>query len=155
MKKLLSLLMFVALVGFAHAAEDARLWISRPPDAPYGPDEKKAVDQSDVFEVVASRVGVAVSSELSRKLFVQISERTAKFYTGSYYRCPQGKKPYLFRAVYTFGGTGHYLVVRHQDSVWVEHVALGSAPVVHSKSALVVNLDFEPTAAYATTSVVE
>jgi hypothetical protein len=153
--KTLLLLVFASLVGFVQAADDARLWIIRPPDTKYGPDERKALDQSDVFEVVASKVSVAISSELSKKQIVQVSEQTAMYYTGTYYRCPQGKKPYLVRAVYTFGGTGSYLVVRHLDSIWVEHHALGRAPFLHTKSALVVNLEFAPFAAYATASVIE
>src|SRR5687768_6133428 len=111
------LLALASDVVAAPVADDARLWIVRPPDARYGPDEKKEVDRSDVYEVVASKVAVAISYELGKKQVVEISERTATYYTGSYYRCPTGKKAYLVRAVYAFGGTGHFLVVRHQDSI--------------------------------------
>ena len=111
------LVTFACMAILACGADVARDWIALPPDAEFGPDEKKALDRGDIFEVVASKLGVAISSELAKKQVMEISQETATYYTGRYYRCPKDKKPHLVRAVYAFGGTGHFLVVRHQNAL--------------------------------------
>ncbi|MES2695120.1 MAG: hypothetical protein V4773_16725 [Verrucomicrobiota bacterium] len=153
--KILFLLLLIGCGASKLTAAAGETWVVKPLDHKYGPNEKNRLDRTEVYEVVASKVEVVITGYLARKSFIEISEQTAAAYTGHYYRCPPGKKPFLVRAVYAFGGTGSYMVVRHHDSVWVQHDSLGSAPMTINKSALVVNLDFVPNEAYATVSVIE
>jgi hypothetical protein len=151
--KVLLILVFLCGVVADSGAEEAKAWIAVPVGQQRGPDESKALEGANVFEVVASKAGVATSRDLLKQAIVEISEETARYYTGGYYRCPNGMKPYLVRAPYGFGGTGRYLVVRFETAIWVEHRSLGEDVAVN-KSALIVNLDFVPTTAYATVSVI-
>ena len=155
MKTPITLIAVFAVTVATVLGSDGRGWVIRPPDDKFGIDERARLDRADVFEVVASKLGLAVSSELAKKAIVEISEKAAANLTGAYYRCPKGKKPFLVRAVYSFGGTGHFIVIRHGDSIWVEHQSLGTRPFDYYRAALVVNLDFNPRDAFATSSVIE
>ena len=86
--------------------------------------------------------------------FLAISEARSKKYTGHYYSCPPGKRPYLVRGVFGFAGTGAFYVYKVDRALWVSHESLGT-DFVSSRTALIVNLDFEPSAAYATVSIAE
>lgn len=93
-------------------------------------------------------------SELQKNTFIPLSDVKARKYTGHYYICPKGKRPYLVRAVAGFAGTGKFQVYRVGQSIWVAHESLGRG-WASARTAMVVNLDFEPTAAYATVSIIE
>ena len=138
----------LATMSTALLAEGGAVWITRPPGPLRPPDKRLAIPETEFFEIVASRL-VNAESDLQKVGAVPISEAKARSYTGEYYRCANGKRPYLVRAVYGSAGTGSFMVVKNDGGLWVVHGSV-SAVVTYSKTALVVNLDFEPTAAFAT-----
>lgn len=143
MKRLL-LLLFLAS-SFACAAPDfydGREWIHRP-GGKFTWEDWTELPQTDIYEVVATKETSALIRELADKQFALITENTAKYYTGHYYRCPPGKKPYIVRSVYGQGGTGNYSVHKRGGELLVHHASLGGATAAH-KSALIINLDFNP-----------
>lgn len=109
------------------------------------PDSGKAhanISNSDIYEVTASKVDLAIM-ELKERSFIKISPERAIFYTGHYYICPAHKDPYLVRSVYGHAGTGAFTVKRFGNDLLIEHRSLGHSNI-YRKSALVVNLDFQP-----------
>jgi hypothetical protein len=142
------LLLFLAS-SFASAAPDfydGREWIHRP-SGKFTWEDWTKLPETDIYEVVATKETAALIRELADKKFVLITENTAKYYTGHYYRCPPGKKPYIVRAVYGQGGTGNYAVFKRGDELLVHHASLGSTTATH-KSALIINLDFKAASSY-------
>jgi hypothetical protein len=138
----------------AHSAafsSDATSWLN-PPPVEVGKADKQPVGGQDIFEVVASKLATAIS-DLNRQQFIPITEKEARYFTGHYYTCPAGKKPFLVRAIYAFGGTGRFRATRIDQAVWILHESLGDGESA-SKSALVLNLDFAPTSIYVTVSSV-
>ncbi len=149
MKRIIaSLVIFSASAAFS-ATSDA--WIVSPPPTAVAA-KKIEIPVSDVFEVVTSMAEHAQSA-LHKKTFVPLSEQHARMFTGHYYSCPDGKRPFLVRAVAGFAGTGAFHVSRLGDAVWISHESLGEE-FISSRTALVVNLDFTPTAAYASVSII-
>ena len=122
-------------------------WQARPPTEN---SEKKALNDEDFYEVSASKEAIAVF-DLKTESILPLTEDTAKWYTGHYYKCAKGKKPYLIRAIYGQGGTGGYSLYRIGSALWISHGSLGSPAM--NRSALIVNLDFEPTNIYVTRSI--
>lgn len=133
---------------------DGRDWLNGPPEGEFLDDATREVEESDIYEVVASKSYVPVFSDLKERAYVKITADSAKFFTGHYFKCPQGKTPYLVRAVYGHGGTGKYFVKRSGRRVLVEHGSLGRTDLAN-KSALVVNLDFEPEAIYTVVHIAQ
>jgi hypothetical protein len=150
MKRAALLFIFALCTSAAAPTEDAAKWIKEPPKLDAA-TKKEEVAPTDFFEVVASKAGVAIS-DLTKKEFVALSENDARWFTGAYYSCPKGKKPFLVRAVFGYGGTGRYRLERIGDALLVSHSSLGDE-LVASRSALVVNLEFSPTAVYSTVSI--
>jgi hypothetical protein len=142
--------LFMAFAGFATSASEVDSWIVAPPDIAGA--NTTAIPPGDVFEVVASMCGNA-GAELQKKTFVALSEKSAKHFTGTYYSCPKGKKPYLVRGVYGFAGTGAFFVSKIGTAVWVSHRSLGD-DFTSTRTALILNLDFEPTAVYSFVSII-
>ena len=147
-------LVVVVAVGCLSAdrsiAASADAWIVQPPSSisRAKSEQKIAVD---FYEVVASMMGNA-ESELQKKALVRISEAQARHFGGQGYSCPKGKMPYLVRAPYGFAGTGRFRVVRIGEALWVSHESLGPE-FVSQRSALIVNLESEPSVVYATVSI--
>lgn len=137
---------------FAAMAATPDSWITEWP-LPISTTKKEQMSLADIFEVVASMKGNA-EADLQKKTFLAISEVQAKWFTGRYYSCPAGKRPYLVRGVFGFAGTGRFFVYKVDRALWVLHESLGT-DFVSSRTALIVNLDFEPTAAYATVSIAQ
>jgi len=132
------------------AAPDS--WIAEPPSSiAFG--KKEAVSDGDVFEVVASMRGNA-EAELQKIPLIPLSHAQARKFTGAYYSCPKGKRPYLIRALFGYGGTGKFWVYRIKREVWVLHESLGQ-DFTSTRTGLIVNLDFDPAKAYVTVSIVK
>ena len=142
---------FLACVQTAFAASPDS-WTAEPPLAIVA-DRRKAIPAADHYEVVASMRANA-ESELQKKQFVVLSEAQARKFTGPYYSCPNGKRPYLVRALFGFAGTGAFYVYRSGQEICVSHESLGTE-FVSARSALIVNLDFDPTAIYVTVSIIQ
>lgn len=117
-------------------------WIKRPAEGQFPDDGTREVEDTDVYEVVASKQDVSVNIDLKDRTFVKLTSDDASRHTGRYFRCPRGKTPYLVRAIYGYGGTGRYVVERFGRKLHVLHGSLGTEWIAN-KSALVVNLDFE------------
>lgn len=132
------------------ASPDAWL-VEPPPEAAMS--KLPAIPTSDVFEVVASKHGLA-TGELRTVAVLPISEERARLYTGHYYVCPKGKRPFLVRGLVGFAGTGHFRVYRVGSAIWICHESLGDQ-VISSRTALVLNLDFDPSLAYVTVSIIK
>ena len=113
----------------------------------------RTIPVADHYEVVAS-MRANSESKLQEKHFVVLSEAQARKFTGAYYLCPKGKRPYLVRALFGFAGTGAFYVYRSGREICVSHESLGTK-YFSARSALVVNLDFEPTTIYVSVSIIE
>lgn len=100
---------------------------------------EKPIGEEHVFEVVFSKE--PVTRALLEKPFLLVEDRHARSYTGPYFECSSGRRPYLVRAVY--GQVGDFSVSRLADALIVTHSSVMDRPTFH-KSALVVCLDFEP-----------
>src|SRR4051794_27255824 len=87
------------------SSEGGREWIRRPLGG-FADDAAREIDEADIFEVVASMNDVAVERDLKDLVFKRLTPDEARWFTGHYYNCPNGKAPYLVRAVYGNGGTG-------------------------------------------------
>jgi hypothetical protein len=127
-------------------------WLSEPPPEAFL-RKHPVVSDRDFYEVVASMRGNS-ESELRKKAFLQITEDQAKKYVGVHFTCPAGKRPFLVRALFAFAGTGRFSVSKFESGIVVSHDSLGSE-FITSRSALVVNLDSEPTRVYVSVSVAQ
>ncbi len=126
---------------------DGREWLNPPSEGAFPDGATHAIQASDVYEVVASKNYVPVVRDLKDRAYVKLTPDSAVYFTGHYFQCPKGKTPYLVRAVYGHGGTGKYSVMRFGRKVLIDHGSLGRTDAAN-KSALLVNLDFEPEAIY-------
>lgn len=126
-------------------------WQNDPPREYVGV-EHPLIESTEIFEVVASRHSVAVG-ELQKSAFVPISEAVARAYTGHYYTCPKGKQPYLIRALVGYAGSGRFRLHKVGTEVWILHASLGDEFTL-SRTALIVNLDFIPSRAFVSVSIV-
>ena len=135
------------------AADDGAKWLRIPPSHTQKTSEDAELVQ-EVFEVVASKVSAATAGELGKYSIASLTVGRAKYFTGQYYHCSAGKKPYLVRAVYGSGGTGVYRVRQIGQSLVITHESIGEE-AIYTKSALVVNLDFEPKEVYVVASIVK
>lgn len=147
---LLCLLIPVAFAAPAHSVPRDS-WIAEPPSR-ISFKKQEALPAGDVYEVVASMRANA-EAELQKIPLLPLSEAQARKFTGESYSCPKGKRPFLTRALFGHAGTGRFWVYRINREIWVLHESLGSE-FVSSRTALVVNLDFDPAQAYVTVSIV-
>ncbi len=152
-QKMKALLPIVCLLGCSLAlAASPDTWIVEPPRE-VAISKVPAIPTVDVFEVVASKHSLA-TGDLRKIAVTPISEERARLYTGHYYVCPKGKRPFLVRGLVGFAGTGHFRAYRVGTAIWVSHESLGDQ-IISSRTALVVNLDFEPSSAYVTVSIIQ
>lgn len=127
-------------------------WIRNPPDDfPLDPLE---LDESDAFEVVASAKVVCVGpyGGVWERAFCKLTPEEARRITGHYYRCPKGKTPYLVRAAYGNSVWGKFSFKQAGRKLWIYHGSLGHEFRAF-KTAIVLNLDFEPEEVYVTVSI--
>jgi hypothetical protein len=142
-----------ALPG-ARKIEDAAAWLRYPPVDLPGP--LKEIDEKDTYEVMASAKDLLIShhGDLRDKSFVKVSPDDARRYTGHYYRCPDGKTPYLVLAAYGNSVWGNYEFRRAGRKILIRHGSLGRSFQAF-KTAFNLNLDFEPEEVYVSVSFAE
>jgi hypothetical protein len=128
-------------------------WL-REPDLEDIHDEKYTdIPKTDIYEVTESKVDIAIR-ELEQTSISKITPELAVWYTGHYYTCPPDKQPYLVRAVYGHAGTGAFSLERLEDDLLILHQSLGRS-TIFQKTALVVNLDYEPDQVFIRVKIAE
>ena len=151
MMKEIIVILLVMFASVAFAAENGKDWLN-PTDVKDIYSEKyPEINPTDIYEVVPTKEGTAIYRLRDRNL-QKITEELAEWYTGHYYQCEKGKHPYLVRAVYGHGGTGEYRLKRIGEALLIIHSSLGKR-IVYNKSALIVNLDFQPRELYIELSI--
>jgi hypothetical protein len=100
------------------------------------------------YEVAASRLEMAIALLNDKSIVLQgVNSSGAGAFGRPDFKCPAKANPYLVRAIYTNGGTGAFYLDRVGSSLLVAHQSLGRSTGEH-RSALIVCLDFSPTAIY-------
>jgi hypothetical protein len=155
-RETISITLFVLLVLGACQGSKSQAgaeWL-REPDAEDAQSEKYTdIPQTDIYEVTASKIAFAFM-ELEQTSIYKLSPELAIWYTGHYYTNSAGKQPYLVRAVYGHAGTGAFSLKRLGDDLLVVHQSLGHS-TIYQKTALVVNLDFEPDQVFIRVKIAE
>jgi hypothetical protein len=128
-------------------------WLNEPNFGGNQKEQSIDIPNSDVYEVTASKLDIAIM-ELQQTSVSKLSPELAVWYTGHYYNCPPGKNAYLVRAVYGHAGTGAFSLKQIDDSLLIIHQSLGRS-IIYRKTALVVNLDYEPDQIYLRVSIAE
>jgi hypothetical protein len=151
------LLIFVGLVVVVcqgQAVDKDDEWLKEPPGQLefFGPDATK-ISKYDIFEVSHSKFDMAQQRDLVKVSFTKLGDGAAISYSGANYKCPEKKNPYVVRAVYGYGGTGGFSLSWIGRKLLVHHGSLGPTVPKPKKTALVVNLDFEPEEVYVSYSV--
>ena len=146
------LLMMVAVLTFTAAgrssAKEANTWL---PEQPQDIKVKSGNRISDdkYFEVSASKLEMAEDFLAKKPIF---PERESVDNWGSNgFKCGDGEKPYLVRALYGNGATGGYVVVWKGDALVVGHASLGHSNPP-TRSALIVCLSHAPEKIYGSVS---
>ena len=124
-------------------------WRSPPPPELWYPNTTGLTELplTDVFEVSATKLPIAMTHDLKDVEFLALDVDRAKWYVGRHYAAFNGKRPYLVRAIFENGGTGRFTIYRNGDALIVHHGSLGR-PHIKFPLALVVNLDFQPRRIY-------
>lgn len=151
MRKEILILLLVMIYSVAFAAENGKDWLNSPAIKDIYSEKYPEINPKDIYQVVPTKKSTAIY-RLQNKDLQKITEKMAKWYTGHYYQCEKGKQPYLVRAVYGHGGTGEYTLKRIGGALLVMHGSLGKRNV-YNKSALIVNLDFEPEELFIVVSI--
>ena len=128
-------------------------WLREPDKKNIQSEQIFDIPSTDIYEVTASKIDFALM-DLEQTSIFKLSPELAMWYTGHYYTCSSDKQPYLVRAVYGHAGTGAYSLKRVSDDLLVIHQSLGHS-TIYQKSALVVNLDFEPAQIYIRVNIAE
>src|ERR1043166_1658747 len=84
--------------GLSTTAKDTLRPAPHAPGDIVGDKSWVILPRTDIYEVVPSRFPAALVGKLPAQGFKELSESAAKAYTGHYYSCPAGKRPFLFRA---------------------------------------------------------
>jgi len=142
MRKVIIFLFLVMFASVAFAAENGKDWLNSSDIEDIYSEDYPEINPTDIYQVVPTKESTAIH-RLQNTIFQKITEELAEWYTGHYYQCERGKQPYLVRAVYGHGGTGEYRLKRIGEALLITHGSLGKRNV-YNKSALIVNLDFEP-----------
>ena len=155
-KGTLFVLLFILLVLGACKGSEMQAgaeWL-REPDVEDAQSEKYTdIPNTDIYEVTASKIDIAFR-ELEQISIVKLSPELAIWYTGHYYTCPADKQPYLVRAVYGHAGTGAFSLKRLEDDLLILHQSMGHS-TIYQKTALVVNLDYEPDQVFIRVKIAE
>ena len=105
---------------------------------------------SDFFEIAASKKHAA-EEMLKSSAAVSVGGAEIDYFGQRNFRCTEGKNPYLVRASFMNGATGDFVVKRFGTSLLIGHGSLGAATAIE-RTALVVCLDFQPSAVYSSIS---
>ena len=128
-------------------------WLREPNSEDVHGGDYPDIPITDIYEVIASKIDFAFM-ELEQNSISKLSPELAIWYTGHYYTCPPDKQPYLVRAVYGHAGTGAFSLKQFDDDLLIVHQSLGHS-TIYRKSALVVNLDYEPDQIYIRVKIAE
>lgn len=128
-------------------------WLREPDVEDIQSGKYSDIPKTDIYEVTASKIDIAFSA-LQDTSMSRLTPESAMWYTGYYYTCPPDKQPYLVRAVYGNAGTGAFSLKRLGQDIMVLHRSLGRS-IIYQKSALVVNLDFQPDQVYIRVTIAE
>ena len=128
-------------------------WLREPDLEDIQSEKYLEVPQTDIYEVTASKVNFAFST-LEETSIAKLAPESAIWFTGHYYTCPPNKQPYLVRAVYGHAGTGAFSLKRFDDNLLILHQSLGNS-TIYQKTALVVNLDYEPNQVFIRVKIAE
>ncbi len=126
----------------AQASATADEWLCKSPPNDFIRKNDGRISKDDFCEVVASFVDAAVEVYLADTDYLEIDESQVAGFTGGHFSTEPGKRSYLVRAAFVHGMTGGYRLIRVGNSLVVLHESLGPNRD-YTKSALVVNLDFE------------
>jgi len=107
-----------------------------------------SISRSQFFEVAAS-IEAAAESQLATASALPLSAGDLASYGPPSFRCSESTHPYLVRAVYDNGGTGHFQLTTYGTTLFIVHESLGK-PTGMRRTALVVCLTSTtaPTAVY-------
>jgi hypothetical protein len=119
-------------------------WINAKPELIALMSERFRVQDSQIYEVVASQLLDALD-ELKTNGIKPLSESEAKVFAGQSYSSSLNEKSCLVRAVYCSANPCRVYVIR--DDLVVTNLTVGSLPVFR-KSALVIRLKALPRHAY-------
>lgn len=136
------IIMFVLGACMGSTMQAGAEWLREPDAEDAHSEQYPNIPQTDIYEVTASKIAFAFM-ELEQASISKLSPEQAIWYTGHYYTLPQGKQAYLVRAVYGHAGTGAFSLKRLDDDLLILHQSLGRS-TIYQKTALVVNLDYEP-----------
>ena len=144
-KGLIFILLFILLLLGAckvSKRQEGAEWLREPDIEDIQNVQYTDIPPTDIYEVTASKVNIAFSA-LQETTISKLEPESAIWYTGHYYTRPPGKQAYLVRAVYGHAGTGAFSLKRLDDDLLILHESLGHS-TIYQKTALVVNLDYEP-----------
>jgi hypothetical protein len=152
--KIMVIALLTSISAFA-ATDDAQSWVSSPPADRVSYEHRGSqLEESCIFEVTVSKFDLAYSQYLFAAPIAAITVEQAKMYAGAAYNCSESKHPYLIRGVYFNGGTGGFSAYHWGRNIWIFHGCLAGGENL-KKSALVVNLDFNPERVYVSAAVSE
>jgi hypothetical protein len=129
-------------------ATEANTWL---PEQPQEIKAKSGIRISDekYFEVSASKLETAEDFLAKESVFPEREPVDNWGSTG--FKCGDGEKPYLVRALYGNGATGGYVVLWKDDALVVGHASLGPSNPP-TRSALIVCLSHAPAKIYGSVS---
>ena len=133
--------------------QEGKEWINDPGYEWLQNKQATDIPPADIYEVTASKAAFALM-ELEETSLVELPPQRAAWFTGDYYARPPDKQAYLVRAVYGHAGTGRFQLERIGDDLLIHHQSLGHS-TIYQKTALVVNLDFEPEQIFIRVSIAE
>ena len=140
---------YLAIVGFAMVPAVASAdWLKPITLDAQTTQPIRDIPKTEFFEVTVSKKDAA--QEMLKNVPVVSGEEVGYFGQRNF-RCPTGKNPYLIRANFTNGGTGDFVVRRYGTALLVGQGSLGASSEVE-RTALVVCVDFQPTAIYGSIS---
>jgi hypothetical protein len=127
-----------------------REWINAEPKQFPPKALRQPVPAADICEVVASKALFGFD-ELAKTSFVPFTVDQARFYTGGCYHVVPQKQPYLVHLVWC--NEGPWNVFTAEGKLFVENTTAGRAGTIFRKSALIVNLQSSPKAAFVYAAV--
>jgi hypothetical protein len=129
-------------------------WLREPELEDVQSEKYLEIPQTDIYEVTAPPNPGIYHGNSQRASIFKLSPELAVWYTGHYYTCPADKQPYLVRAVYGHAGTGAFSLKRFEDDLLILHQSMGHS-TIYQKTALVVNLDYEPNQVFIRVKIAE
>jgi hypothetical protein len=146
------LLKFTAVLTLAIAtqirATEANTWLPEQPQDIKAKSGKRISDDK-YFEVSASKLETAKDFLSKESVFPE--REPVDNWGSSGFKCGDGEKPYLVRALYGNGATGGYVLAWKDNALIVGHASLGHSNPP-TRSALIVCLSHAPEDVYGSVS---